>query len=115
MGAAKSRMSLDNGYTSMLVTCGDFIYSYKLWFEDESGVECPIKTPLKPAFQKLKLDHNATFSRTWYKSLQNHLFPNKTLRCYELYSLYVSGINASSVVQYNDTITQQLKPFSSCS
>ena len=109
----QSQKALSNGYRTMIMTSGDFQYSYNLWFE-EDNIIIPLSdkslnkglTPLEE-LQRKSLPINGEF----YKDLGKRLFPNnyKRLRCFELYTLYLDGVSAKTVASHNATLVNALR------
>lgn len=107
--AAKAKSCLENGYNTMSITCGDYKYFYRLWFEDvDSKNIIGIKTSLKSIFQKMKSQY-VPFSRDWYRNIQTFLFPNKKVVCYEFYSIHLSGVDACAIAQCADELPKLVK------
>lgn len=105
-----AQCSLLNGYYTMLMTHGDFQYSYKLWFEDpETSSIVPMDKSLKPALQ-IDFKKGRFLTSAWYQDLTKRLYPNnKRIKCYELYTLYLSGLNAKTITSHNNTLVSGLR------
>jgi len=93
---------LSMGYYSMVMRSGDFQYSYRLWVEDDEGVEQSLEQPILGGNQKTHYPHTP-LSHRFYKDLLRTLFPSQSpqMKCYELYTLYL-GILPSALVSKND-------------
>jgi hypothetical protein len=87
------------GYTAMMVRRSDFLYSYRLWVEDDEGVEQVLEQSI-PANPNL---HNTPIGHRFYKELLRWSFPSQSqqMKCYELYTLYL-GILPAALVSKND-------------
>ena len=99
----------------MLMACGEFQYSYRLWFEDpETSILLPIEKSVKPAILET-LDPDSDryvrpLSSQWYMELTRKLFPNnKRVKCYELFTLYLNGLNAKTIITHNNTLVSGLR------
>jgi len=99
----------------MLITSGEFQYSYRLWFEDpETSTVLPIDKSLKQiiddTYPRDSPRYIRPLSSVWYQDLTKKLFPNvKRVRCYELYTLYLSGLNAKTITSHNNTLISGLR------
>lgn len=109
------------GHTAMLVRRSDFLYSYRLWVEDDEGVEQVIEKSVLPLLHEMPIGHRYThllhtfgnneyqkYSLTnvvcrFYKDLVHKLFPAQSpqMKCCELYTLYL-GILPTALVSKND-------------
>lgn len=98
----------------MSITCGDYKYTYRMWFEDVDSNIVGIKQSLKSVFKKLKTLNFVPFSRDWYRNIQNILFPNKKVICYEFFSLHLSGVDACAVSQCADELPKLVKKEGIC-
>lgn len=83
----------------MLVRKNDFLYSYRLWVEDDEGVEQAIEQSI-PTNETL---HKTPLGHRFYKELLRWLFPSQSqqMKCYELYTLYL-GVLPAALVSRND-------------
>jgi len=90
----------------MLMTSGEYNYSYKLWFETESGsgsvltlrdsVSPGVKTPINSEF---------------YVRLQQKYFSSiPKVKCYELYALYLGVLPLKVVERHNQLLIKLLLP-----
>jgi len=99
----KAHVALSSGYSQMLMTCGDFQYSYQLWFESDKTYEQPTDPLDKgmPASRK-----GMPITNEFYADLCRRLFPSKyrSVKCYELYTLYLSGVSAKTIATHNSTL-----------
>lgn len=92
----------------MLMTHGDFQYSYRLWFEDlETATILPMEKSIKHAMQTE--GKGRPLSSSWYQDLTKRLFGSKRVKCYELYTLYLSGLNAKTINSHNITLVSGLR------
>ena|SRR3990167_8765782 len=110
----QSQGALMNGYSTMLMAVGDFQYSYKLWFEDENNVTLPIDKPLNKGLNTSVYRENARKGKPVngqiYRDLTKRLFPNqRRVKCYELYTLYLGGVNAKTIASHNTTLVDRLR------
>jgi len=106
-----AQASLLNGYHSMLMTRGDFQYSYRLWFEDlsETAGILPMEKSIKAAIQA-DAKKGRPLSSTWYQDLTKRLYSsNRRVKCYELYTLYLSGLNAKTITDHNNVLVSNLR------
>lgn len=104
---AEAHERLLQGYTTMLTKRQDFQYSYRIWFHDAKGAYL---TPSKLDFSKIE---SKTCSTYYYRSLINQLqddlkqsSPDSTIRCYELYTLYLSTVSAKTIIGYDNKLSR---------
>ena len=80
---ATAQDRLSQGYSSMSMKQGDFLYSYHLWFEDIDGNGLPIEQPIP--FPDTSYDGN------FYRETTRRLFSHaKQVNCFELYTLHLA-------------------------
>jgi len=97
---------LDQGYTSMVVRKGDFLYSYRLWMEDDEGVEQIINQPILPKNYQLPIGHR------FFKEVLRTLFPSQSqaqqMKCYELFTLYLGVLPTVLVAKHDRALINLL-------
>lgn len=94
----QSQEFLTKGFSDMIMKYGEFQYSFKLYFEDSSGMRLYTS-------KKLPIPENKTISRDFYKKLPKALFPEQFgIKCYELYSLYVGTVSTKTIEHHNEVI-----------
>ena len=110
----QSQKALSAGYHSMLLNSGDFQYSYNIWFEDDNNEV--ISMGDKSLYKGLSFSEESQKKRTpitsaFYRDLSVRLFPAnyKKMKCYELYSLYLDGVSAKTIVSHNKALVDQLR------
>eukprot|EP00003_Mantamonas_plastica_P000318 TRINITY_DN1029_c0_g2_i13.p1 TRINITY_DN1029_c0_g2~~TRINITY_DN1029_c0_g2_i13.p1 ORF type:complete len:870 (-),score=304.56 TRINITY_DN1029_c0_g2_i13:23-2632(-) len=97
----EAQKHLAQGYTSMLMKCGEFQYSYRLWMEDSEGNPLPLD-------QNQRLEFLVSNSES-YKDLGKGLFPSmRGVRCFELYTLYLGILSCENVEAHNDRLINEL-------
>ena len=103
------------GYHALLLTCGDFQYSYRLWFEDpETSLIVPVERiqgkGLADAIAEANRKGLRPLTSLWYQEITKRMFPNnKRIKCYELYTLYLGGLNALTISSHNSTLVAGLR------
>ncbi|ELR24541.1 uncharacterized protein ACA1_170820 [Acanthamoeba castellanii str. Neff] len=98
-----SQQHLSEGAQSVLVKSGPWQYSYRLWVEDVDGFELifppevPFGTPHVPQTNK------------FYQKLMHRFFPTRgNLRCYELFTLYLSTLSVETVAHHDRELVSVL-------
>lgn len=82
---ARATRCLSQGYTTMLLRSGDFIFAYFCWFEDPTGLRL---TPADP-----KPLTSASDTGFIHKDIVSAWFPQArpgSVMCYEVYAIYLS-------------------------
>eukprot|EP01121_Diplochlamys_sp_Union-15-3_P019101 TRINITY_DN7108_c0_g1_i3.p1 TRINITY_DN7108_c0_g1~~TRINITY_DN7108_c0_g1_i3.p1 ORF type:complete len:542 (-),score=45.66 TRINITY_DN7108_c0_g1_i3:14-1396(-) len=100
---------LAKGFFDVVMKCGEFQYSYKLWFEQEpTGQRLPIK-------DRVSLDQKQPINRAFYKEVQHRLFPaqnvleqKKKIRCCEIYCLYLGMLSLKVIQRHNQHLIELL-------
>lgn len=110
----QSQSALMNGYNTMLVSVGDFQYSYRLWFEDETNLPIILDKPLNRGLTSNvfveAVRKGKPVTGSFYRDLTRRLFPNqRRIKCYELYTLYLGGVNAKTVNSHNNSLIERLR------
>lgn len=97
----QAQRHLAQGYTSMFIKSGGLQCSYRMWLEDTEGNELPIDQP--QALAGLSLDSSL------YRELVKRLYPSvRGVKCYELYTLYLSMLSSSAVASHNRSLAATL-------
>lgn len=97
-----SQYFLSKGYYDMIMKHGDFLYSYKLFFEDSSGHRL---IPRKA----ISLSKNGYFTRATYKKLKQEIFPDLNgVKCFELFCLYIGTVPIKTVELLNEALISML-------
>ena len=105
---SEAQERLLQGYSSMLIKRGDFQYSYRIWFQDPKGAPIPFS---RLDFSRVESKTCSTyFYRSLINQLQDDLKPppsgDSGVRCYELYTMYLSSISAKTVVAYDNKLSR---------
>jgi hypothetical protein len=66
--------ALTQGYSSMIMTAGEFQYVYRVWFVDENHVELPIAD--MPLSRGLKSGSRIRLCNSFYKDLAKRMYGN---------------------------------------
>lgn len=88
---------LYHGSFEMLQLNGNFQYSYRLLFFDQTGLAVVPK-------EKLVIPNKMPINRFFYKWLVQTLFPGLKVHFYELICLYIGSIPLKLVQNYNDIL-----------
>ncbi|XP_074643751.1 BLOC-3 complex member HPS1-like [Tubulanus polymorphus] len=95
-----SQEKLKQGHVAMSKREGDFVFSYFLWFEDQSGNPLPINHPYK---YSSKLGEPGIITDNFYKKLIRHCFsgiPQRSVRCYEIYVIHIGLVPADVILTH---------------
>jgi hypothetical protein len=99
----------------MLLSCGDYQYSYRLWFEDpDTSLVVPVERvqgkSLPEVISEATRKGIRPLTSSWYEEITKKLFPNnKRIKCFELFALYLGGLNALTIASHNNSLVNVLR------